>query len=194
MKTSVSFYPSGTKGSVLAVTSPDKPIYTVADSLLGDFKPDLFFYLDKHLLVFKKDDVARMEVRTPNESYVLKKSNGAWTMEGETTAPDTDDVNQFLTRLANMTAQKEPDPPVKPDSAAIDPPSSEVRLRDANGKQLASLGIGSEFKEMRLAKGPAPLGVVLVDKNVLEDIPTKNELIRKAPEPVKPEPESTGGK
>jgi hypothetical protein len=194
MKSSLSFYPSENKGSAYAVTTPDRPIYTVADSLLGDFKPDLFFYLDKHLLEFKKEDVARVKVRTPNGSYDLKKSDGTWSMEGETSPPDPDDVDHFLTRLENLTAQREPDPPVKPDSAAIDPPSSEVRLLDANNQPLATLGIGSEFKEMRLAKGAARLGVVLVDKNIMEDIPRKGELIRKAPEPPAPNPPPPAGK
>jgi Domain of unknown function (DUF4340) len=191
LQTELAFYPAETKGNAFTVTSPEKPIYTVSDSLLGDFKPDLFAYLDKHLLKFKKEDVARMEIKTASESYVLSKAEGGWSLEGESARPEEEDVDNFLSRLENLSARREPDPPVKPDSAAIEPPTTEVRLLDSNHRVLAAVGIGSEFKDMLLAKGNSDLGVVLVDKNVLDDIPRKNELVKETAAGKQPGPNTT---
>lgn len=173
-----SFYRTREKGVLFAVTTPDRPLYRISDTVLTDFKPDLFHYQDKRLLAFDQDKVKEIEVKTPSESYRLKQMRGTWVIEGETGELDQEAVTRFLNHLSMVRAQKRPDPPVLASTAGFEQPSTEVRLTDSAGQVLGELKVGSEAQGMLYAMGAPELGITLLNKDILDNIPKKNELMK----------------
>lgn len=179
---SVSFYRTKKKGVLLAVTAPDRSLYRISDTVLTGFKPDLFYYQDKRLLAFDQDKVKEIEVKTPSESYRLKQMNGTWSIEGESGELDTEAVTRFLSHLTVVKAQQQPDSPILPVAAGLDPPATEVRLMDASGQILGELKVGNEVERMLYATGVPELGITLISKDILDNIPKKNELMKQKKE------------
>ena len=173
----IAFYRVKEKESVFAVMTQDLPFYTISDTVLNDFKTDLFYYQDKKLLSFEQVQIKRIDIKTASESYSLQLTNGTWSLEGEEREVDAKEVNHFLDRLKTLKAQKKPHSPVQPELVGLDPPSTEIRLFDAQGKITAQLVIGNEIDTMIHARGISELGDVLINKDVLDDIPMKNELM-----------------
>ncbi|HLB94950.1 MAG TPA: DUF4340 domain-containing protein, partial [Nitrospiria bacterium] len=178
---SVSFYRTKEKGVLLAVTTPDRPLYRISDTVLTDFKADLFYYQDKRLLAFDQEKVQDIEVKTPSESYRLKQTSGVWFIEGEVGELDTDAVTRFLSHLTVVGAQQQPDSQILPVAAGLDPPATEVKLMDASGQTLGALKVGSEAQGMLYAMGVPELGITLISKDILDNIPKKIELIKPKP-------------
>jgi hypothetical protein len=174
----VSFYRTGEKGHTFAVTVPERPIYQVPDAALNDFPPDLFHYQDKHLLPFEQEKVKEIEVKTPFESYRLKQKDRSWTVEGEAGTVDQEAVNRFLNSLKFAEAQRQPDPPILPEKAGLAPSTTHIQLTDSEGQTLARLEVGGETQGMLYARGTPELGISLTNKNILNNIPKKNELIK----------------
>ena len=178
---SVSFYRTKEKGVLLAVTTPDRPLYRISDAVLTDFKPDLFYYQDKRLLALDQEKVQGIEVKTASEFYRLKQTSGVWFIEGEPGELDTDAVTRFLSHLTVVKAQQQPDSPILPVAAGLDPPATEVKLMDASGQTLGALKVGSEAQGMLYAMGVPELGITLISKDILDNIPKKSELIKPKP-------------
>jgi hypothetical protein len=174
----VSFYRTGEKGHTFAVTVPERPIYQVPDAALNDFPPDLFHYQDKHLLLFEQEKVKEIEVKTPSESYRLKQKDRSWTVEGEAGTVDQEAVNRFFNSLKFAEAQRQPDPPILPEKAGLAPSTTHIQLMDSEGQTLARLEVGSEAGGLLYTRGIPELGITLINKNILDNIPKKSELIK----------------
>jgi hypothetical protein len=182
----ISFYRAIEKEPVFAVTTQDLPFYMISDSVLSDFKTDLFYYQDKIMLNFEKTQIKRIDIKTASESYSLQLTSGTWSLDGEETEINTEEVNRFLDRMKTLKAQKKPHFPVQPKLVGLDPPSTEIRLFNAPGEMAAQLVIGSEVDTTLHAMGITELGTVLINKDVLDDIPRKNELIKSQKSDDKP--------
>lgn len=174
------FYDAPEKGSVYVVTEPDKPIYRVARANLDELKPDLFHYQDKHLLAFKRDDVKGIAVRSAAEQYTLESKADGWALKDGTKPVRQDAVKRFLDQIERLKAFQAVEAPVK-NSATVGlrPPAREIRFLDQNKKALAALELGNELKGMLYAKGNTEIGIAMINKDFLDEIPKKSELIKK---------------
>jgi hypothetical protein len=177
----VSFYRAKDKRTLFAVTAPDRPLYRISDAILTDFKSDLFYYQDKRLLLFDPDQVQVIEVKTESESYKLKKTENAWSLEGESGELDSDAVTGFLNHLKLLRAQEQPVSPVQPKASGLDPVTTEVRLFNGQGQSLGELKVGKEERGKLYATGVPELGITLITKDILDNIPKKSELMKPSP-------------
>lgn len=174
------FYDAPEKGSVYVVTEPDKPIYRVARTNMDELKPDLFHYRDKHLADAKPETVKGIEVHTPKEEFSLISKDGGWAMKGEAKPLNPDRVKRFLDQIAKLKAYQATEKPVKnPATVGLKPAAYQIRLKDAAQKVIASVQLGNEIKGMLYARGGPDLGIVMVNKDYLDEIPKKSELIKK---------------
>jgi hypothetical protein len=78
----------------------------------------------------------------------------------------------------------------KPATIGLKPPLYEIRLIGQNPKTAAELRLGKELKGMLYAQGNTPLGIALVNKDFLDEIPRKSELIKKEEPKKEAKPET----
>jgi len=183
------FYDAPEKQDVYVVTEPDKPIYRVARSNLDELKPELFHYQEKRLLEFKPDDVKGIAVRAAKEEYTLELKSDGWTMKGEKKPVRQDGVKRFLDQIEKLRAFQPVESPVKkPAKVGLRPAVQEIRLLDQNKKPLATLEVGNELKGMLYARGNTRLGIAMINKDFLDEIPRKAELTKKPEVPKGPKP------
>jgi hypothetical protein len=179
------FYDAPEKDSVYVVTEPDKPIYRAARVSMDELKPDLFHFQDKHLVNVQPDAVKGIVVHTPTEQYTLASKETGWMTEDETQPVNQDRVKRLLDQIEKLKAFQAPEKPVKnPAAVGLKPATYEIQLVDQMKKTLAALQLGNELKGMLYARGNTRLGIVLVNKDFLDEIPKKSELLKKE-EPAK---------
>ncbi len=181
----VRFYDAPEKDSVYVITDPDKPIYRVAKANMDELKPDLFHYQDKHLVTVREDAIKGIIIHTPTEQYTLSLKETGWTIEGEALPVNQDRVKRLMEQIEKLKAFQATEKPVKnPASVGLKPAAYEIQLTDPTKKTPATLQLGSELKGMLYAQGNTRLGIVLVNKDFLDEIPKKSELLKKE-EPAK---------
>lgn len=181
----VRFYDAPEKDSVYVITDPDKPIYRVAKANMDELKPDLFHYQDKHLVNVQQEAVKGIIIHTPTGQYTLALKETGWTIEGEALPVNQDRVKRLMEQIEKLKAFQATEKPVKnPASVGLKPAAYEIQLTDPMKKTPATLQLGSELKGMLYAQGNTRLGIVLVNKDFLDEIPKKSELLKKE-EPAK---------
>lgn len=174
------FFDSPDKQNVYVLADSEGPVFRVARATLDELKPFFFHYRDKHLLSFQPESIQQVAVRTPAESYTLIRRGDDWSMEGEEGGVIAERAKRFFNRLTELKAHQEPDPPVPTlDAAGLKPPRIEIRMFDSLQSVRAALQMGKEWKGMLYTRGNTGMGTVLVNKDFLDDIPRRDELIRK---------------
>ena len=172
-----SFYRGKGDSTVYADISSEQPLYQISASVLSEFKPNLFHYQDKHLMNFDSGQIYKIEVKTDQDAYVLRRSNDQWKIEGDTAELDQDEIVQFLHRLGQTETQDQSESMTTQEIAGLDNPQAEVRLLDSNDEYVAGMAIGAEHSGQFYAQGDPELGIVLLNKNTLDGIPRKDEMI-----------------
>ncbi len=171
----VSFYKQ-VEDKLYANTSEEKPIYGVEPSNLEEFKNDLFFYQDKHLLVFDQEAVQDILVKTPEEAYHMKRTEAGWIFKNEATEIESVSVTNFLKLLQTLEAMEKPKNQVTLKEAGLQPALTKIQLFSAEGQLLGKLKLGNEMEGKRYARGLEDLGTVLVFKSTAQDIPKASDL------------------
>lgn len=170
------FYDSPESPYVYAVTEPTNPIVRMGRSVLDSFQSKTFNYKNKALILLD-NDIYKIEVKTPQEKYVLARKDSEWRLEGESPPIAQDRVHRPIEQIKNLKAHQAPDAPIRGlGSVGLKPPLYEIRLGDLSDHTLASLQLGNELKGMLYARGNTPLDTVLINKDFLDEIPHKNEL------------------
>ena len=174
------FYTAPEKDSVYVVTENDKPIYRVAKANMDELKPELFHYQDKRMVNVPPDSVKGIEIHTPKDQYKLVSKETGWAIKDETRPIKQDLAKRLVEQIEKLKAFQAADVPAKKSATVgLKPPVYEIRLADQNQKTLAELRLGKELKGMLYAQGNTPLGIALVNKDFLDEIPRKTELIKK---------------
>jgi hypothetical protein len=108
-------------------------------------------------------------------------------MEGEAQPVNQDRVKRLFEQIEKLKAVQEPEKPAKnPSLLGLKPAAYEIILTDPAMKMPATLQLGIELKGMLYARGNTTIGIVLVNKDFLDEIPKKEELLKKEQPPVIP--------
>ena len=174
----VSFYQRLGESEAYASISDNPPLYEIPKSAVEEFKMDSFYYQDKTLLSFDESSLKKVIITSLNDRYTLQRENDQWVISGDPSEIDQEEVDQFFLRLKKIKAEKKPGDNIDLESAGLDSPSTSVTLFDQTHEVTGSIKIGKETSGMIYALGNADLGIMLIDKNILDDIPRKNELIK----------------
>ena len=177
---SVSFYQTKETESIFAVTASEKPLYKISKTIMNDLKSDLFHYQDKRLVMIDPNHIEKISIEAASESYSLQLKNRSWFIDrdGEGEEADNEEVKRFIHNLKSVQAQEKPDASVTLKTAGLDTPSTHVRIFDSENTMLGELILGTEVNLMLYAKGAPHLGITLISKNILDDIPRIGEIIR----------------
>lgn len=181
----VRFYRGAPKDSYYAVTSPDQPIAEIGAPNMEEFKDELFHYLDKRLGRFDRLKIDRIQVQTPKEAYRLTHGAAGWALDEPSSPVKTDLVDRLLDALYRLRASRIVEKPGDRKALGLDPPQYRVTLQTGD-TVAAAFGFGSVTQNSIYAVAPDPLGVVLVAKDIQDNIPIRSELIPSAAPPAPP--------
>ena len=174
----IRFYNAPEKDRVYIETEPDQPIYHVVRANMDHLQSQLFYYSDKRMMSLQKPIINGIEVLTPQENFSLKRDKEGWVMSGQEKSLLPDRIERFLEKLEQLEAYQAPETPVKNEAkVGLRPPLYEIRIDHQEGKATTVLTLGTEFKGMLYARGNTPLGIVLVNKDFLDEIPRIAELL-----------------
>jgi hypothetical protein len=178
-----SIFRTGEGRPTYAVTLLTAPLYQISESLLDDFKSEVFHYQDKHMVKFNPEEIAGIEIRGPDESFTLEKKNDGWIIENEAAPIDAESITRFLEHLSQLEAEKKPGEVISLLKAGLNPPQWKIVLTPTGGGPVALLTIGQKESENFLyAAGLPDLGTVLIRHDFLDNLPRKAEILdREAP-------------
>ncbi|MFO0700987.1 MAG: DUF4340 domain-containing protein [Nitrospira sp.] len=180
------YQPDTQKGEAIAETTPDAPLYRINPGLIKDLTKDLFNLQDKRLFGLDYTDVAMLSVKTRDQEYVLINQSGEWILEDQPMEKVSQEVaDLFVSRVANLPAEER----VMKQSSPLAPygllaPAAEFIATAKDGKATGKLTLGSQAGGLLYATGQRISGLFQVRPDLLSQIPSKTELLGKAPNGV----------
>lgn len=147
------------RGSEPGVYLADASLSSVLERRLNDFR-------GKQILSFPRDQVAKIQIRTPTESLVLVKGEKE---EWKIAAPKKVDakagaVADYLAELGRLRANEfVDDRPRDLRKYGLDAPALKISLEEKEGKNLGTLLIGSGGSESYFAKREGDPAIYAID-------------------------------
>ena len=172
------YQPDSAGGEAFAVTDGDQPIYRVSPTVSSDLTKDLFTLRDKRLLGMDPEAIALLKVKTREHHYTLAQQNEAWILEDQPYVklhPET--VTLFVSRVTNLPAELQVlkrTGPLAPYGLAS--PSAVFTATDRQGR-IAHVSLGKQASGLVYATGSAMKGLYQARADILDQIPSKKELL-----------------
>lgn len=178
------YQPAPQSGEAIAEIAADGPLYRINPALIKDLTKELFNLQDKRLLGLDYTDIAMLSVKTRDQQYVLINQTGEWTIEDQSNEKVSQEAaDLFVSRVANLPAEER----VMKQSAPLAPygllaPAAEFVATGKDGKTTGKLTLGNQTDNLLYATGQRLQGVFQVRPDLLTQIPSKAELLKKAQE------------
>jgi hypothetical protein len=175
------YQPNPQSGEAVAETSADAPLYYINPALIKDLTKELFHLQDKRLLGLDYTDIAMLSVKTRDHQYVLINQTGEWVLEDQPTEKVSQEAaDLFVSRVANLPAEER----VMKQSAPLAPygllaPAAEFVATGKDGKTSGKLTLGNQAGNLLYATGQRLQGVFQVRPDILTQIPSKTDLLKK---------------
>ena len=169
-------------GEAIAETTPEAPLYRVSPTTIKDLTKELFTLQDKRLLGVDYTDIAMLSVHTRDKQYVLINQNGEWVLEDQPTEKLSQEAaDLFVSRVANLPAEER----VIKQSTPLAPygllaPTAEFVATGKDGKVAGKLILGNHVGNLVYATGGRLQGVFQVRSDLLNQIPSKADLLAKS--------------
>lgn len=123
-------------------------VYSVEESVLQGFDKELFDLRDKEIFPFPGDQVSKVQIHTPKESWLLVKGEKE---EWEVEVPKKGTTRQgavpdYLTALGRLRAKRLVEEEAKNiKKYGLDQPSLKVSLGGTSGKSLGNISLGNKI-------------------------------------------------
>ena len=167
------------KSAAYAETTSQEPLYLVEPAAARNLVKGLFALRNKQLIAAEPDRVRTLVIRKDGQEYSLTHEGSDWLVDGDPQAKaDAARLNMFVSRVVRLQAERivtEKPAALKPFGLA--PPAAELIAADAQGKLLGRIALGRQEKGLAYAQGSAMPGVFQVRPDILNDIPSKAELL-----------------
>lgn len=182
------YQPNPQSGEAFAETSADAPLYYINPALIKDLTKELFHLQDKRLLGLDYTDIAMLSVKTRDHQYVLINQTGEWVLEDQPTEKVSQEAaDLFVSRVANLPAEER----VMKQSAPLAPygllaPAAEFVATGKDGKTSGKLTLGNQAGNLLYATGQRLQGVFQVRPDILTQIPSRTDLLKKTHDKADP--------
>jgi hypothetical protein len=182
------YQPNPQSGEAIAETGADAPLYYINPALIKDLTKELFNLQDKRLLGLDYTDIAMLSVKTRDHQYVLINQTGEWVLEDQPTEKVSQEAaDLFVSRVANLPAEER----VMKQSAPLAPygllaPAAEFVATGKDGKTAGKLTLGNQAGNLLYATGQRLQGVFQVRPDILTQIPSKTDLLKKTHDKADP--------
>ncbi|MGQ0811323.1 MAG: DUF4340 domain-containing protein [Nitrospiraceae bacterium] len=176
------YQPDPASGEAFADTKPEGPIYRVNPTAIKDLTKELFTLQDKRLLGVDLPDIAMLSVKTRDEQYLLINQHNEWVLEEKPEEKlNQDAADLFVSRVANLPAEErviKQAGPLAPYGLVA--PAVEFVATGRDGKIIGKLALGSQAGGLVYALGQRLLGIYQVRPDLLTQIPSKRDLLKKS--------------
>ena len=179
------YQPDTSSGEAFAMTEPNRPIYRINPLLIKDLTKDLFRMRNKRLLGIEEDQIALLEIKNKEHTYVLARQQEDWIVESQPQATiNQQTVDLFLSRVISLPAELVVTPKKKSKkSYGFTTPSATFTATNMTGKTF-SLVIGTRTGGLAYAKGSGLPGTYQVRSDILEQIPGPSDLTKREQDPM----------
>lgn len=177
------FYDSPDPEKIWVFRNKEDPIFGTARAVLDHLKPGVFHYQDKRLVFFDPRKVSKIDIKGGRESYALVRVEGKWQLAGFEGPIQVHLADRLLTQIEKLAAYEPAiQTSLNKESNSLEKPGLVLDLSDSDSQPIASIRIGKEWKGMLFATGRPALGEVMINKDFLDEIPRREELIVKEEE------------
>lgn len=171
------------KSAAYAQTTSQEPLYLIAPAAARNLAKSLFALRNKQLIAAEPDRVKTLVIKKDGQEYSLTHEGSDWLVDGDPQAKaDAARLNMFVSRVVQIQAERivtEKPAALKP--FGLTPPAVELIAADAQGRLLGRIALGRQEKGLAYAQGSAMAGVFQVRPDILNDIPSKAELLTARP-------------
>jgi hypothetical protein len=161
-------------GKVFAMTSSEKPVFLLPDTILTDLKKTSNDLRRKNVLGITKDDVTRIALRNKSGSFGLEKSGDDWKLyQPSTGKADGGTVDSILFAVQDLRADEFIDKP-KPDKVyGLHQPQADVAVTEKSTTTKLLLGRRNADNTGVFAKVEGDSTVYLVGTSILDTLNKK---------------------
>lgn len=179
------FQPRPDSGEAFAVTAPEATLYRINPLAINELTKDLFAIRDKRLLGIDPDQLAVLKVKAREVEYVLVNQHNQWVLQDQPDARlNVETVNLFVSRVAGLPAELQVLKRAGPRAPyGLASPTAEFTATDKEGN-TARLALGDRVSGLVYAKGHALPGLYQARSDILDQIPSKNDLLAEANQPT----------
>lgn len=125
------------------VKLPDQPwVASVAQTSIDPLLPNLSELRDSRLVRFKADDVAAVELATPERTVNLKLEKGEWSGSGDLTNIEPAAVTDLLAAIEDIHAIDYVDQPEAPETYGLDAPRAALRITLRSAVEPVTILVG----------------------------------------------------
>jgi len=176
----ISLYQFQETEKAYAITSRTGPLYEISPSILKPLTRGAFYFQDKRLFGMEINDIAMLDITTPQERYILIKQHDEWVLENQPTAAlNQEIITLFVSRVVDLPAEiSHPAHTTASIQHGLDSPTIIIRGRNRQGKNVGNLVLGKREKGLIFARGAGHQGLYQVRSNILSQIPTQTQLIK----------------
>lgn len=155
------------------------PIFQLSEKELGTIEPPFDTYRDRRVVLLTfPEEIETLEIKRPDEAFVLKKTKGKWQIEGGNSAPlkEVREISRLLADLYNLkVASFEDTLDLASDQAGIQNPRLQLILKGKDDKSLGEIVFGKIEGEHVMASSSAQPFSFMLHKSILDRIPRKKD-------------------
>ncbi|MFH1624096.1 MAG: DUF4340 domain-containing protein [Pseudomonadota bacterium] len=164
------------KKNLYAKTSTKETIYQLDPSVLKDLTKTPFSLRDKSLLIFKNEEVGKVQLTYPDKTFILKLGPGDWkAIEPEKAILNKVEVISFLWDIRLLKFKEIVSERMKesPSVYGFDKSEAEIALWNNKDNKIGSIIIGKKMpdKDLLYAKVDFAPTVYGIDTEFLEKLP-----------------------
>jgi hypothetical protein len=176
------FLSSKNTTTAYAETSAQEPIYLVSAAAAKDLAKNLFTLRNKQLLAAEPEQVKTVVIKKDGEEYSLTHEGNDWLIDGNPDAKaNPARINMFVSRALRVQAERVvTNNPGNLQAYGLTSPAAELTVANGQGKILGRLAVGRQENNLAYARGSAVPGIFQIRPDILQEIPKKSELIKRA--------------
>ena len=176
------FRSNPTSEEAYVVRSTTEPIYLIDPAFLHNLPKEDFKLRDKRLFGMDVKDIAILTVKRGKDRIVLIQQHDEWVLEKHAEILlDRQTVNLFVSRVVDLPAEIR----IRKDEQQLTTyglasPTVEITGMDYQGQSRGRLHLGNVGKGLVYARGAGNQGIYQARSNILNQIPTAEELLEQA--------------
>ncbi|MGP0595192.1 DUF4340 domain-containing protein [Nitrospira sp. T9] len=173
-------YHFGDAEKAYAITSDDSPLFEIPPAILRPVTQGMFYFQDKRLFGMEIADIAMLTVHTPQDHFVLINQHDEWILEDNPSAAVNQEVVKlFVSRIVDVPAEIfHPDSSSASTDNGMASPNATISGMNRKGQEIGQLILGKRERGLVFAKGGSLPGLYQVRSTILDQIPSKTQLIR----------------
>ena len=162
-----------------AATLREEALAQITPAAAKDLTKGLFALRNKQLIAAEPDRVKTLVIKKDGLEYSIAHEGSDWLVDGDPGAKaDAVRMNMFVSRVVRLQAERiVTEKPTELKRYGLTSPVAELIAADAQGKLLGRIALGRQEQGLAYAQGSAMPGVFQVRPDILNEIPTRDELI-----------------